>query len=291
MRRLLALSLLAVALLAGVCHASPSYTTNMHLCKPADDDYDFGDCLRGAFDILDSTIAILSSGTITHINANNIDNGTLPNARLDSSSVTLYGPTIPLSALRAGVLPANVIASSIAVNAINSSTQIVAGTISLDRLNQSGCSTNQIPKWNGSSWACATDQTNTTSVPSWTKYSVNYSQFAIASTSNSITLFSLPAAGVIHAIKIKHSTSFKGGAITAYTLDVSSAASNPGLYASPYDVFQVAVSTAFQMSLDVHSENNSNAVNVLVRAAATGANLTSANQGAADIWVMTSITP
>ncbi|MCX5792514.1 MAG: hypothetical protein NTY45_09950, partial [Elusimicrobia bacterium] len=70
-----------------------------------------------------------------------------------------------------GSLGANVRVSSIAVGAINNSNQIVDGTIiaadiaastiSLNKLNQSGCTTNQIPKWNGSAWACSADADTT----------------------------------------------------------------------------------------------------------------------------------
>jgi hypothetical protein len=42
---------------------------------------------------------------------------------------------------------------------------IANGTVTFDKLGQNGCTTNQIPKWNGSAWACAADvdtDTNTT---------------------------------------------------------------------------------------------------------------------------------
>ncbi|HBA60389.1 MAG TPA: hypothetical protein DCZ92_06160, partial [Elusimicrobia bacterium] len=81
-----------------------------------------------------------------------------------------------------GVLGANVIVSSIAANAVYNSAildnavtsakiadgtiiaaDIALSTISLDRLNQSGCASGQTAKWNGSAWACADDNdTNTT---------------------------------------------------------------------------------------------------------------------------------
>lgn len=60
--------------------------------------------------------------------------------------------------ISAGSLGPGVIASSIAANVIIGP-NIAASTITLNKLNQSGCTTNDIPKWNGITWACATDST------------------------------------------------------------------------------------------------------------------------------------
>ncbi|MFH1618521.1 MAG: hypothetical protein ABIG11_01300, partial [bacterium] len=67
--------------------------------------------------------------------------------------------------ISAGFLPADVIASSIAVGAISASGQIADGiilgqdiansTITLGKLNQSGCALNEIPKWDGTNWVCS----------------------------------------------------------------------------------------------------------------------------------------
>ncbi|MFH1619460.1 MAG: hypothetical protein ABIG11_06095 [bacterium] len=69
--------------------------------------------------------------------------------------------------ISAGFLPADVVASSIAVGAISASNQIADGiilgqdiansTITLGKLNQSGCALNEIPKWDGTKWNCAVD--------------------------------------------------------------------------------------------------------------------------------------
>lgn len=55
-----------------------------------------------------------------------------------------------------GVLGAGVISSSHAINSVQGPA-IVNSTITLNKLNQSGCLTNEIPKWNGTVWACAAD--------------------------------------------------------------------------------------------------------------------------------------
>ncbi|OGR96115.1 MAG: hypothetical protein A2016_09405 [Elusimicrobia bacterium GWF2_62_30] len=84
------------------------------------------------------------------------------NANLDdlsdgSLTGSLVGPGVLAENIAAGSLPNTVIVSSIAVGAINDPAQVASATISLDKLSQSGCGDNQIPKWNGSGWACAAD--------------------------------------------------------------------------------------------------------------------------------------
>ncbi|MBI4352156.1 MAG: hypothetical protein HY550_12035, partial [Elusimicrobia bacterium] len=83
------------------------------------------------------------------------------------------------SKIDAGTLASDVIASSVAVGKIHAAAiqdsavtsekiadgtiiaaDIAVSTISLDKLNQSGCADNQIPKWNGSAWACANDSSS-----------------------------------------------------------------------------------------------------------------------------------
>jgi hypothetical protein len=56
--------------------------------------------------------------------------------------------------------------------------------------------------------------------PYWRKYTKTFTDLAAPTASNDIELFSLPAGGIIHAIKLKHSAAFTGGAIATYTLSV-----------------------------------------------------------------------
>ena len=85
---------LALWLLGGVqlAHAGSctggTRTANMNICLPADDAFDWGQDVRDAFTIFDSSITTAVNATT---NASNLTTGTLPNARLDSSSVTLQG--------------------------------------------------------------------------------------------------------------------------------------------------------------------------------------------------------
>lgn len=126
-------------------------------------------------------------------------------------------------------------------------------------------------------------------VPQWVKVgnAISHTAFQTAATTQSITLFSLVPAGVIHAIKIKHSVSFAGGAIASYTIQVG-IGGTLNKYASAFDVFQGGSATAFQLTSVVGSENNTVATNILVTATSTGANLNASTQGNVDIWALLS---
>lgn len=124
-------------------------------------------------------------------------------------------------------------------------------------------------------------------IPAWVKYTVAYSQFSTAALVNSITLLTLPAGGVIHGVKIKHSVAFGGGAISAYTLSVG-IVGELEKYASAWDVFQAAVSTYFQMSNVLGSEDHANTAAIKITATAVGANLSAATGGSVDVWVLQS---
>ena len=121
----------------------------------------------------------------------------------------------------------------------------------------------------------------------WSKYTVPYTSLSTAATTNSITLFSLPAAGIIHGVKIKHSTAFSGGSISAYTVSVG-ISGTLAKYATAYNVFQAVANDTFQLSNTLGSENHASATNILITATSTGANLNAATAGSVDIWVLTS---
>ena len=57
-------------------------------------------------------------------------------------------------------------------------------------------------------------------VPAWIKVTKTFADFAAAATSNTITLFTLPAKGLIHEVFAKHTVQFGGGSLTAYTMRV-----------------------------------------------------------------------
>lgn len=124
----------------------------------------------------------------------------------------------------------------------------------------------------------------------WAKYTKTYSQLSAAAMTNDVELLSLPARGVIHAVVIKHSASFTGGALADYTVSVG-IAGTLNKYASAFNVFQAPGNTTLQTSNSLFSENYGAATSVRIAAASTTANLSDATAGSVDVWVLTSKLP
>jgi hypothetical protein len=122
----------------------------------------------------------------------------------------------------------------------------------------------------------------------WTKYTVTYLDLAAAATTNDVDLFTLPAGGVIHGVKIKHSTAFSGGAISAFTVSVG-ITGTLAKYASAFDVFQAVGNTAQQISSTVGTENHGASTSIKIAATSTGANIDQATSGSVDVWAMWSV--
>jgi hypothetical protein len=272
--------LVALALLLPRLATASTYTTNLHLCLPDDDSYDYGDCWRETVRTLD--------GFVVNTNASSLGSGTVPSARLDSSSVTLLGPHPDPALLGAGQLNPSIYVSSYTAASIPGPA-IQQSTVPLSALNPSGAATGQTIIFDGTKWAPANTVTQTL-FPTWAKYTLTYSSFSTAGTSSTTWITTVPANTIIHAVKIKHSTSFSGGSISAYTVSVGSSGVTDA-YASAYDVLQTVAPTAFQLSRNLASESTTSGWQVQITAIATGANLSAATQGVVDVWLETSVTP
>src|SRR5690606_15447082 len=57
-------------------------------------------------------------------------------------------------------------------------------------------------------------------VPGWQKFSVTHTQFQTAGLTQNILLYSLPAGGLIHGVKLKNTIAFAGAGITDYFLSL-----------------------------------------------------------------------
>lgn len=127
--------------------------------------------------------------------------------------------------------------------------------------------------------------------PKWTKYTKTYSDLSSVSDSTTQTLFSLPAKGVIHAVIIKHSTSFAGGGLSGYAVAVGDP-SDYYRFAGNFDVFQAATDTTAQTThVGAIPEDFGSAAAIYITATCTGGVLNAATQGSVDIWVLTSVLP
>ena len=132
--------------------------------------------------------------------------------------------------------------------------------------------------------------TGTGGIPAWIKYTVTYAQLAAAALTNDIELFQLAAKGTIHAVVVKHSANFTGGAIASYKISVG-ITGTLDRYASQLDVFSAPSNTNFQHEVAPGIEDFGAATSIRVAAVSTGANLNQATQGSVDIWVFGSMLP
>lgn len=123
--------------------------------------------------------------------------------------------------------------------------------------------------------------------PTWIKVTKTYSDLSAASTTNDVELFSLPAAGIVHMVRIKHSTAFAGGSISAYTVSVG-ITGNLAKYASAFDVFQAVADTTLQLSDGPFTEDAGSATSVRLAATSTSDNLDQATAGSVDVHALVS---
>ena len=125
----------------------------------------------------------------------------------------------------------------------------------------------------------------------WTKYTKTYVDLSAAANTNSITLLSLPAKGVIHAVVVKHSLAFSGGGITAYAVSVG-ISGDLTKFSSYFDVFQAAGNQVGQTSnVGAGIENFGAATTILLSASSVGGLLNAATSGSVDVWVLSSTIP
>lgn len=128
------------------------------------------------------------------------------------------------------------------------------------------------------------------SVPRWRKYTVDYDDIQEAALTAQATLFQLPAGGVIHAVKIKHSTAFAGTGISAVTASVG-VSSDSDKYAVAFDILQATGNEVLQLSTTAGAEtHDSGGTAILAEFVSTGANLEELTAGSVDIWVLYSVT-
>lgn len=139
--------------------------------------------------------------------------------------------------------------------------------------------------------ADVTDAANvqTSGAPIWQKYTVAESAFTAASTTEDIELFSLPAAAVIHSVRIKHSASFTGNSISAFTLSVG-IVGVLAKYSAAFNVFQAPGATVSLETATIGAESQSGATSIRLAAIATNDDVLDATAGSVDVWVQVSQT-
>lgn len=131
--------------------------------------------------------------------------------------------------------------------------------------------------------------------PGWNKVTLTYDQLAAAATTGTATIFSLPAKGIVHQVVAKHSASFTGGAISAYTVQVG-VAGTVAKYLAAFNVFQapgaaVASPASTVTPVSASPINFTAATPLIVTATSTSANTEAATAGSVDVWLLVSILP
>lgn len=124
--------------------------------------------------------------------------------------------------------------------------------------------------------------------PQWIKVTKTFSDFSAASVTNNITIYSLPAKGVIHNVQLVPTVAFSGGLIATYTISVG-IAGTLAKYAVATNVF-----TGFSLpaiSVLPGIESTSGATDIKASAISTVGNLNAAVAGSVDIYLLVSTLP
>ncbi len=122
----------------------------------------------------------------------------------------------------------------------------------------------------------------------WYKSSFTHVHLQAAAMANDIEWEGIPAGGVIHGVKIKHSVQFAGTGITDYKVSVG-IVGNLTKYASAFDVDTAVSSTNYQLSNTFGGEDHDAATSIRLAATSTGANLDQSTAGAIDVWIFVSV--
>lgn len=122
------------------------------------------------------------------------------------------------------------------------------------------------------------------------KFTVSHTDLQAASTSNTISLFTASNYEVIEYAIIKHSTSFKGGSISSYEVEVGPS-SDSDKYMFAFDVFQSPGDDVKKIQRNTDVESFSSSTTIEMTANSQGDNLDQSTQGELNIWVKTAYLP
>lgn len=130
-------------------------------------------------------------------------------------------------------------------------------------------------------------------VPQWVKVTKTFADFATAATTNTITVYTLPAGGIVHNTKVKHTAAFGGGAIGSYTLNgvgVTGATTKYGPFLKPLGGAPASTDGSVHYpSGQITAENQAATTAVTATVTSTGANLNAATAGSLDVYLLVSV--
>jgi hypothetical protein len=133
--------------------------------------------------------------------------------------------------------------------------------------------------------------------PGWVKVTKTFTDFAAASQNNTVTVYTLPARGVIHACLIKHTAAFTGGALTAYNLTTVQGGSTYFGGSGAYTLFQAPANVGqgkmqpFPQTGYGSLEDFGATKAITASLQSIGANLNAATAGSVNIYFLVSTLP
>jgi hypothetical protein len=113
------------------------------------------------------------------------------------------------------------------------------------------------------------------------RFTVTHADLTASATTQNVTLFTLPKGSVVCGVRIKHSTAFAGGTLSAMTVSVGTSGDTTA-YAGAFDVFQTVADTTFQVT-DQFNAASYAAHSIVAAFTATGDNVVNATAGVVDI--------
>ncbi len=131
---------------------------------------------------------------------------------------------------------------------------------------------------------------NTSTDPQWIKITRGFASLAAASTTPTFSMYTLPIAGVIHAVKIKHSTAFSGGGVTSYKVSVGISGNNTKYHGLSNELAGAPSGTNMTIASTVGQEDHGATADIIV-AVTCNVNTNLATAGSVDIWILVSTAP
>lgn len=126
--------------------------------------------------------------------------------------------------------------------------------------------------------------------PQWIKVTKTFTNLSAAGLTNDISLYTLPAKGYIHDVKIVPTTVFSGGLISAYTLSVG-VAGNLAKYAVAVNVFTGNTALGAVHAPLPGLESTGSTTDIRLAAVAVTGLLNAATAGSVDVYLCISILP
>jgi hypothetical protein len=124
----------------------------------------------------------------------------------------------------------------------------------------------------------------------WQKFTVPFGEFSSGSTTQRVTVISLPAQQFIGAIAAKVSVAFSASGLSALSLTVQVVVSGtPAPILGTLNGLVAATSTSADVG--THLLNFSTTTDIAVLGTATGANLNTLSTGELDLWLLLSLLP